>query len=584
MVASALSYVIITLDLTAIRLGNSFKDDEGLSSYLVRKRLRIGKWGAAIAALIAFAVVSSASYGLWYAYYRPYTPDEVLLHMHWKPGEVRDVEGIITEVNYFNTTYGREVYLQLKGQWSSMCNGSGLVRGDINKHYVVGERFRTTLHFKNYSLNNLKGVWAEELICPIPIIYQAIEHVFDAVSLVSGFMLAPLERNETGWMSYAVITRDGDKYPLYLVNASLIKGFYDFHEELPSIDVAAAWIVVAALEYVILSGGYAGNPIIDEMHSLEDGTSQNGTMRYVDVNGNGLLDDGDQIRVHLDDVAVQDGFGHQTYVLSLGGALSDCGYICGFKHIMVGAHGPYQLLIPGYNANDHAAMRIRHVGDQVGLNVTSTLEMVQEGYASAIPLSQLNFTLDIKGRDGTIKGNMGDLPVTTADGVSIVYLDTDVNGLLDAGDRFTIGGIDNRTTLTFGIQQIGDGETSLTWIAGYGHIVGNMPYMRFATSDTQMPLTINVSVSWRHPEINLSGHLTMSLWENSTLVLDNVTLVNGSASSFPGGNLTFVDGDSDGFLSSGDYFILHGNPHASYEIEISVLWGYATFSHEFDPS
>jgi hypothetical protein len=76
----------------------------------------------------------------------------------------------------------------------------------------------------------------------------------------------------------------------------------------------------------------------------------------------------------------------------------------------------------------------------------------------------------------------------------------------------------------------------------------------------------------------------VSLWENSTLVLDKVALVNGSVSSFPGGNLTFIDGDADGFLSSGDHFVLHGNPHARYKIEISVLWGYATFSQDFGPS
>ena len=83
--------------------------------------------------------------------------------------------------------------------------------------------------------------------------------------------------------------------------------------------------------------------------------------------------------------------------------------------------------------------------------------------------------------------------------------------------------------------------------------------------------------------MNLSGHLTVSLWENSTRVLDNATLVNGVIGSFPNGNLTFVDDDSNGFLSTGDYFNLRGDAHSSYKIEVSVLWGYAEFSQEFRP-
>jgi len=586
MVASALSSVIISLDLAAIRLGSSFKDDEGLSSYLVRKRLRIGRWGAAIAVLIAFTVVSSASYGLWYVYYRPYSPNEVILHEHWKLGEVRDVEGIITQVNYFNTTYGREVYLQLNGQFALCGNDSGLVRGDITKHYVVGERFRTTLHFTPHDFNNVKGVWAEELICPTPMVFQSIGVVMDAVSYVMGIYLMPQERNETGWMSYTVFTREGDGYPLDLVNVTLAKAVYEIPAYLqgiplidsaaPLIDSAATWIIIAAIEYVSLSGGYWGMPVVDEMQSLKNGTSRNGTIRYFDLNGNNLLDDGDQFSLHLDEMS---GLGFQTYLWSFGG-VRDCGYICGIKYVLNHDRGPYQLVIDG----DSSTLHLRHVGDQIGLNVTSTIEVVQHGHTGDFPLSQMNFTFHSAGNDVTLQGRMADLPVTTTDGVTIGYSDVDGNGMLNAGDRFTIGGIANRTGISFGIQLNGGWTIDATWIAGYGHIIGNIPRVRLTAKDTQMPLTMNVSVPWWHQELNLSKHLNVSLWENSTLVLDNVALASGSINSFPGGNLTFIDGDIDGFLSSGDYFVLHGNPHARYKIEISVLWGYMTFSHEFDPN
>jgi hypothetical protein len=587
MVASALSSVIIRCDSAVESRGNTVKSDDTLSSYLVSKRLRIGKSGAAISILIAFAVVSSASYGLWYAYYRPYTPDEVILHEHWKVGETRDVEGKITQVNYFNTTYGREVYVQLSGQFALCGDDSGLVRGDINKHYVVGERFRTTLHFTPHDFNNVPGVWAEEFICPTPIVFQSIGVVMDAVSYVMGFYLMPGERNETGWMSYTVLTREGDGYPLDLVNVTLAKAVYEIPAYLqgtplidsaaPLIDSAATWIMIAAIEYVSLSGGYWGMPVVDEMQSLKDGTSRNGTIRYFDLNGNNLLDDGDQFILHLDKMS---GLGFQTYLWSFGGGMSDCGYICGIKYALNHDRGPYQLVIDG----DSSTLHLRHVGDQIGLNVTSTIEVVQHGHTGDFPLSQTNFTFHSAGNDVTLQGRMADLPVTTADGVTIGYSDVDGNAILNAGDRFTIGGIANRTGMTFGIQLDGGARMDVTWIAGYGHIIGNIPRVRLAAKDTQMPLTINVSVPWWHQELNLSKHLNVSLRENSTLVLDSGALVNGSIYYFPGGNLTFIDGDANGFLSSGDYFILHGNTQTNYKVEISVLWGYATFSQEFNIS
>jgi hypothetical protein len=575
MVASALSSVIIRCDSAVESRGNTVKSDDTLSSYLVSKRLRIGKWGAAISVLIGFAVVSSASYGLWFVYYRPYTPDEVLLHEHWRAGDVRGIEGTITNITYFNTTRGREVYLGLKGDWSSMCKG--FVRGDPNRSYAIGERYKTTLHFVRYNINDAQGVWAEELLCPTTAILLSIGVVMDAVSYVSGFTLFPLGQNETGWSRYEVITRDGDQYPLSLVNASLRKGFYGFPSDLPLIDSAAKWIILAAVEYVQISGGYSRAPIVDEMDSLADTTSRNGTIFYADLNGNKLLDDGDQFRLQPREDQV--GAGYQTYLLSLGGGWW-CGYTCGLKYVLNGAHGPYEPIVSG----QAGWLNLHHVNDQIGQNVTSTIEVLQRGQVVVEPISEFNFTLDVNGRSGTIMGNLAALPMTTADGITIAYHDLDGDGRVNGGDRISIGGIANRTALSLRLVMIGDGGMAIRWIAGYGHIVGNIPNARFTTNERHAPLRINVTVPWWHQELNLSKHLNVSLWENSTLVVDSVALTNGSVSSFPGGNLTFRDGDADGFLSSGDYFVLNGNPHARYKIGISVLWGYATFSQEFDPS
>jgi len=486
---------------------------------------------------------------------------------------------VITGVIYFNTTYGREVYLQLEGQTALMCNKSGFVRGDIEKHYVVGERYKTTLHFESYDFNNLHGVWAEELVCPVPVVFESMGVVLDAISYVMGFYFLPVERNDSGWTSYEVITRDGGGYPLDLVNASLIKGVFGMSDGMQVIDTAASWITAATAWYVAISGGYRGMPVIDEIQSLENGTSRNGTMRFADVNGNGVLDDGDRFNLLMGDRGDP---GYQTYFLSIGGGMWPYGYVRGVKIILNGAHGPYQFLITHDEGGEDTHLRL--VEEQIGPKVISIIEVAQNKNATPMQLSQVDFKLKISGQPGEeIKGSLADLPVTTPDDVTIGYSDFDGNGL-DAGDRFTIGGIANRTGLTLEIWgKKGSTISGLSWIAGYGRVIGNIPQVELSTQDTHSPFTINVSVPWLHQELNLSRHLTVSLWENSTMMLDNITLANGSMNPFPGGSLTFIDGDADGFLSSRDYFVLHGNPQSDYKIEIYVLWGYATFSKEFGP-
>jgi len=577
MVVTAFPSVIIEPDVANIDMGNRVMSDIALILNPVRRESSTVRWKVASVVLVVFAVVAGTSYGIWFIYYRPYTPEEVYLHEHWKDGDVRDVEGTITEIHYFNTTYGREVYLQLADKKATSCagvGGIGFIRGDINRQYAVGETFRTTLHFKTFRFSNLQGVWAEELVCPIPAFLHAIGIFIDSVALSMGISLIPEEMNETGWMYYDVKTWGGQGYPLHVVNVQLAKAVYDSPGEFQALDGASGWLDVDIAEYHWTYDGYPSMPVIDEMLSLDEGTSRNETIRYSDMNGNNLLDTGDKIVLHLESLS---GFQYQTYLISFGGGFTCCGYVCGIKYILNGPNGPYELDFP----NEYGSTILRHIGYQIGANVSSTIEVEQEQPSPPIPLSQLNYSLDIRG-GRFLFGRLVDLPFITADGVMIAFSDSDGDGL-DAGDRFSIGGIANRTTLTLVLYRYGGGGASLTWVAGYGPVVGNIPRVRLATEDAHSPLTINVSVPWWHQELNLSRQLTVSLWENSILVLNESALTNGSVGSFPGGDLTFVDADADGFLSSNDYFVLNGKAQAVYELEISVLWGYANFHQEFGP-
>src|SRR2546427_5253852 len=65
------------------------------------------------------------------------------------------------------------------------------------------------------------------------------------------------------------------------------------------IDSFARWIDFGGLQYLGALGAYSEFPIVDEMSSLAAGISRNGSLRFVDANRNGLVDDGDRLDVNL---------------------------------------------------------------------------------------------------------------------------------------------------------------------------------------------------------------------------------------------------------------------------------------------
>ena len=58
-------------------------------------------------------------------------------------------------------------------------------------------------------------------------------------------------------------------------------------------------------------------------------------------------------------------------------------------------------------------------------------------------------------------------------------------------------------------------------------------------------------------------------------VVREAAVVNGTLGAFANGTLSFVDADGDGYLSVGDHFDVQGSPAATYEIEVSLLFGMA---------
>ena len=521
------------------------------------------------AVIVVAAVVGTVLWVVWDVYVRPRTIREVMEMTRLQPGTQIELEGTVTGMWRENTSYGPRVELELDG-YREACpvflgGGSPTVFGDPSVEYRIGGRFRTTLHMLAYRFNGDPGVWAPELACPFPNLFRVMGYLWDAVSMVSGFALTYRGTAADGWSTYEVYTSSGDVFRADVLPVTLRKAT-SFLDPGLSISGAAQWIVVAAVEYVRITGMFHSSPIIDSMASLAS-PAANDTIRFVDSNGDALVGDGDLLQVRLPDTGGETSY--ETYLLQVGSVnASFAAYAAGGHYIFNGPRGPYEGLT---SPPDYELPQLRHVGDQIGPRVTSTLEVSRVRFGLPQPISDLRFGLIVNATPG-FQGNVSDLPQVLPNGLTVAFTDTNRTGFLDTGDRFVIGNLENRTSASFSIDHAKVTMSSSTWIAGYGHVVGRHPEFTLAAQGAG-PYRVDTSAAFWHPEFALNRTLRVSLWENSSLVLDDLPLANGTVGTFPNGSLAFSDGNGDGFLSAGDSFLLQGAPGARYQLRVSLLFG-----------
>jgi len=530
-------------------------------------RTRRTHWRAA-AVVIAVILAIATSWAVWDTLIRPRTICEVLEASDLRPGTEMTVEGTITNITRANTSYGPEVTLELDGD--RRCPESpirgGWVYGNPKVEYGVGNRFRTVLHFTSYRFNGDSAVWAPELAAPFPLILESMGVVWDAVSWVNGIVLLHQRTDTDGWTTYWIYTSTGDTYrpdklPLTLRRSpSVIQSSPDLRGR-ASINSAALWIIVAALQYVLLSGGFHGGPIVDEMASLADGTSRNGTTRFTDVDGDGLVGHGDTLQVRLPDTGAEQGY--DTYALQVGDLAPRAAYAYAGHYLLNGPHGPREF-------HSHSLLpdrpRLLHVGDEIGARVTSTIETDQ---FPPTPVASLGYEIQV-GDGAPVRGNLSELPSTILGNISVALVDRGAPEVLETGDRFVLGNLPNRTYVSLSVRMM----ASIDWISGWGPVVGFIPSI-LLKANTSSPYRADVSVEFWHPELELNRTLRVSLTENATEVVREAAVVNGTLGAFANGTLSFVDADGDGYLSVGDHFDVQGSPAATYEIEVSLLFGMA---------
>ncbi len=530
--------------------------------------------------IIVAAVVVTAGFVVWWEFIRPRTIAEVYAFDHFQPGTSVTVQGTITRIDRENTSYGPKVTLQLDGYTG--CNttltpglGTGQVFGDPNATYTIGQTFQTTLHFQSYTINGDAAVSAPELACPLPGLFAAIGNVFDTISRIRGILLVYNASEPGGWQDYRIFTRNGEAYNLSVLPVSLAKSvpYQGNNPTLPagsSVDSMARWGLLLALQYIGATGGAANSefPIVDRMSSLRDGTSVNGSLRFIDANGDGKLDDGDRLDVRLPPTTAN---AWDTYLLQVGdlGGLNAT-YAATEHFVLQGPEGPLDPLL----SSQRAMVDLAYNGTQPGPPLQSTVRVASVPIGPARPLSAIRYSLVLNRPTSfsNLSGTLASLPATTATGVTFSFSDTNADNLLDAGDRFTVTGAANQTGLLLFLFDPDGGIGELNWIVGYGAPVYGLPYTTLTVRGSG-PWTIGADVASWSPDTALNGTLRATLLENGNAVLTNASLVNGTVGTFANGSLSFTDADGDGYLSTGDYFTLSGNPADRYELDLTAFFG-----------
>lgn len=546
----------------------------------------------ALLVLAVAAIVVVAGFVVWWEFVRPRSIAEVFAFDHFQPGTTVIVQGTITRIYWENTTYGPRVALQLDGRRECSATdlvtgpAAGQVFGDPSVTYSIGQPFQTTLHFQSYTINGDPAVTAPELACPFPSGFTALRSLADSVSRIQGILLVYNGSDVGGWQEYRVFTRNGDAYnlsalPVTLQRSDRLVGTTPRFPAGTALDSTTSWDVLLT----VLMYGAVGEapsllyPVIDRMASMLDGSSANGSLRFIDANANRMLDNGDRLDVRLPPTASSTSW--ETYLLRIGMPFdSNWSYVASEHILLNGPAGPLEVL----PSSELPMVDLAYAGTRSGPPLESSVQVASIRIGRPLPLAAVRYALSARtvGSHSSIMGNLTSLPETTVDGVTLSFNDTNGDNLLDAGDRFTVAGAANQTHLNLFVFGPAGGGGEIDWIVGFGPIWRSVPFPTF-TIQGSGPWLIQADVPSWSPELALNRTVRATLYENYSAVVTNMTLADGTPATFAGGSLTFTDADRDGYLSTGDYFTLRGNPGARYRLEVTCFFGGQTLAELFIP-
>lgn len=256
--------------------------------------------------IIILILVSLFSY--WHYILRPINLEE-LSRREFKAGDSIKVKGTITEIEKHNTTYGPLTLISLDDYDPESITYKLIA--DNDNVYTIGDDFQTELTFEEYFFNGVKITTGDRLFNTyfMPIY---MNQVLKGVSFNSGIFLVHKSNDGNGNTVFEVVTTNNYGLSLNLFNISLRKGATltdDSYDHRDSFSYFGE-------EYMHLSGNYYMSDEIDFMESLEDVVSENKIIEFSDVDSDGLLSDGDILKIHIPPTKNKHTI--ETYCLNIG--------------------------------------------------------------------------------------------------------------------------------------------------------------------------------------------------------------------------------------------------------------------------
>ncbi len=487
---------------------------------------------------------------------------------HDLAGRNKIVKGRITDISSYMTTLGPLTYYELDD-----FDYIHLIEWDYPR-YGIGDEIEKKVHFEWGQWNEQKNVYSPQLDFPVMTPAPAIELVMRSVSThtLHGVILLASQTDPESPTNVSVLLPMGEGFPLELFNCSLRAGRY-------------SW----ASDYVDVSGGYLGNPVIDSIPSLSNNTGMNKIVHFSDANHNGLLDDGDSFHFNL--TMPEANTAVLTYLFSINGGIRyyQNRVLSGISYIIMTNRGILRFISSITNEEDMLPYIILNkVSEHETLDGITTIINITHVIGESPFISNSYCSIFEK------TGNTQMIPLANGEilnesGLKIEFSDDNDNELLDQGDYFIISRLENRSEYEFSLacetfigHHRGRARISeIHWVAGIGTFTGNLPiieYMEPYIIDPPENRTYKIEIYRMYgiPGLNLTSEnpitwFRIKIGKGGQDFLHPTNLTVNFQENVGEINITFVDEDDNGFINTGDYFTCAGGSSGEFSLTLDYV-------------
>lgn len=517
------------------------------------------------AVIIVIAVVLS-SFGIWYVYFRPWTIGELedkFVDEYDAPsfdpylaGTSAMVGGKVASFDsYNNTTLGPLTFIKLEG--AKLLQLIDWKEPD----FEIGDTIVREIRFEWGKYNNYSGVFSPQV--DYPVVRETFNSYIWATSYSQSGGIFLFPRNDVSSDSARIdvyLERTSGAFPLESFNVSLRKG-----------------IRGPPGDYWDFKRGYKDGLEIDHLDTLEQHIGAQGSLRFVDANSNGLLDNWDFFQVNLsrpsDDNSVI------TYYMRINDGIEGYGLLEGECYITMtnrGVFGNTFLPAPESLIVSIAEMRIN--SETVTPGGVSTELVISSTWGPPFEIQKGSCRL-WDGGNGLDCTTLTEGEVASEGNISIDFSDVDQDGYLDSGDSFVISGLTNLAEYSLSIQEDERELSYLEWTTGLGVFSGHLPIVEWEEpqpldSPTNRIFKLQIGRMYGIPGVLLGypwDRIVVDILVDGQSVLSYANLTSDFNYTSPSTSITFEDSDSNGYVNSGDFFICNTTVSAEFELKVSYV-------------